>query len=163
MSGLAKEPRGLQLWLWVIGFLALDLVYIFAVVVMFDHYGITLPEPSRARIPINYFLPIFLIGAAFFEECMFRLPLAVMVEHDWTVSQIALGVLGLSTVFGLLHGGILNILVQGVSGLLYSVLFLKCGGYQGRIGKPILCSTAVHFLFNASISAAILAGGGTEL
>ncbi len=58
-----------------------------------------------------------------------------------------------SVIFGYLHGGIINVFLQGVGGLAYGILFLKfCQG-----GKRILEASALviilHFLYDFIIFA----------
>ena len=61
---------------------------------------------------------------------------------------VFLGALALSIAFGLVHGSFKNIFVQGIGGLVYSIIFLKCGGFQRRFFKAIASSTLAHAAFN---------------
>lgn len=65
--------------------------------------------------------------------------------------KFTLAIIFMSSVFfAFAHGpSWWHILFQGVGGIIFSVCYLKCGGYNnGRIFKPILASTSVHCLSN---------------
>ncbi|GEM_PF-5838991 len=54
----------------------------------------------------------------------------------------------LSVIFGILHGGIIFIAIQGMLGFIFCLIFLKTGGLRGALVKPLLCSTATHAVYN---------------
>lgn len=91
------------------------------------------------------------------EEAIFRLfPLVIiqllffplLKEKGKTILLLS-SVVILSVLFGYLHGNVLNITLQGVAGLFFSVLYLKRGGYWNNDPVKGLCSsTAAHALFN---------------
>lgn len=94
-------------------------------------------------------LPLLVIlFMAFIEEVKFRLPLSVFVWLKLPTWGIMLVAILLSVLFGLLHGNGYNIPLQGFGGLLYSILYLKCGGMQKKPGKAIIVTTLAHALHN---------------
>lgn len=53
-----------------------------------------------------------------------------------------------SAYFGYLHGGYAYISMQGVGGLIYSLLFLKAGAINGSFAKSLYAVITVHLVFN---------------
>ncbi|OGZ97663.1 MAG: hypothetical protein A2676_03635 [Candidatus Sungbacteria bacterium RIFCSPHIGHO2_01_FULL_51_22] len=68
----------------------------------------------------------------------------------------------LSAIFGAAHGNIINIFIQGVSGFMSLLLFLKCGGWQGRYVKALLTTGITHTLFNGVLTLIAITGGATS-
>ena len=85
---------------------------------------------------------------ALIEEVKYRLPLSIFVKLKFPIWAIIIVAIILSVIFGLGHGNALNILTHGWAGLLYCVLYLKCGGMQGKPGKAIFVTTLAHSLNN---------------
>lgn len=81
------------------------------------------------------------------EEFDFRAPLFLVAF----IPQLVIpAVLLFSALFGWLHGDLSNLAIQGVSGIIFSVMFLKFGGMQRSILKGLkglLASTSTHTLF----------------
>jgi membrane protease YdiL (CAAX protease family) len=109
---------------------------------------------------LDLMLPVILAFGALSEEAVFRLfPLGLAV-NVWGASYKVIAVALISSaIFGVLHGNLYNIFYQGVGGLLYSLVFLKCGGMNRNYGKAVCCSTGAHFTFNASIFLILAASG----
>ncbi len=104
---------------------------------------------TMQKILIPVFSLGFFIPAAALEECVFRAPLVIMAMiYQPAVVPFALV---LSTGFGLIHGGMQHILLQGVCGLIFAAVFLKCGGMQGRLLLGLLCSTLAHAGSNSTV------------
>lgn len=61
-----------------------------------------------------------------------------------------------SVVFGYIHGGWFTLPVQGVSGIIFSVVYLKFGGMQGKVILPFVASSITHFFYNGFIVFPIL-------
>lgn len=53
--------------------------------------------------------------------------------------------------FGYVHGGAVFIFMQGLGGLVYGVLYLKCGGLHGAVAKPLITTSLSHGSFNGFI------------
>lgn len=92
----------------------------------------------------------------FVEECEYRfIPLVlalIIFGRSWMVLVTAFLS---SIIFGYVHGGYDLIFRAGFCGLMYCLVFLKCGGINERVGKGLLCSFLAHFSANV-ISFALL-------
>ena len=81
------------------------------------------------------------------EELYFRAPLFFVAF----IPQLVIPAIFLfSVLFGWLHGDLSNLAIQGVSGIILSVMFLKFGGMQRNIFKGLkglLASASTHTLF----------------
>lgn len=103
-------------------------------------------------VVIDTGLIVYLAMSALSEEMMFRAPLTIAVRvlrRPWAVAVCAAA---LSCVFGYMHEGRLwSIPIQGMFGLLTSVMYLKCGGANGKFVKPVLCTTFAHLMNNVCI------------
>lgn len=106
----------------------------------------------RQKIPILSWNTLFLIvGEAAREEILWRLPLFIFVLAG--NGKIVLGAIaGLSILFGMAHGTVKNICVEGVSGVLYSVIFLKCGGFQGFPLHALVVVFLTHVTTNGIVA-----------
>jgi membrane protease YdiL (CAAX protease family) len=100
-----------------------------------------------------------LVFYAFREEVVFRLlPLTIIasvlinvIENNKIPVRLFM-LLMISVIFGYDHGGFDHLLVQGVSGLVFGIVYMKCGGsnYKNNIHvfRGLLCSTFVHYSVN---------------
>jgi len=101
--------------------------------------------------PMVFFV-IFLPLVAFCEEVLFRLmPLAFAVQlFGKKMLPVMFVAIIASMFFGSVHSlGLRNILFQGEGGLLYCLLFLKCGGWSRETIKPLAVTTATHYTWDA--------------
>lgn len=121
------------------------------------------PVHHRVGLTINVWLPVILLGLATMEEVMFRFPLALFVEGDWRMGDILIVAVLLSALFGILHGGLINIFLQGVGGFLWSLVFLKCGGAEKNYAKGVLASTLCHFFFNCAVAMPAIMSGASKI
>lgn len=64
-----------------------------------------------------------------------------------------------SLYFGYGHGNIFNLFVQGVTGYILSLVYIKCGGVSWNLLTGFLSSSAMHFLFNAILFMNALVAG----
>jgi len=72
-------------------------------------------------------------------------------------TAVALMLFFISTIiFGILHGGLVNILVQGVGGFILGIVYLRCGGYSGKVLKPFAVASILHFIYNIHLGFVIL-------
>ena len=164
MRWLEKEALGREIGLCVVGCLVLMFAYAFSVLGAAHLLKIDIPPVSGENIPIFVFsFPIKLIVVVFIEELIFRLPLAIVVEKKWSIAKVLASALVLSAIFGVLHGSIHHIFIQGAEGFICSVLFLKCGGLQGNYLKAVAVTTTTHFLFNAMVIGIAVVGGATSI
>jgi hypothetical protein len=122
-----------------------------------------------ATAGIGNYLRSFLVVAPISEEIQFRLIPFVIVFLSLRAMRLEGRTVGMwvlmatlfltSIVFGLAHGSFRNIFMQGVSGVVYGLVFLKWRGltqarYVDRIkntAKGLLASTIVHSSFNGSL------------
>lgn len=163
MSWLQQEASGVKLRAISVTFLVFKFVYAITAVLIVKSIYPDFPGEAENRIPIlAAWFPFYLLLAAYSEEFVFRLPLALLVKWEWSVKGILIAASVLSVLFGLVHGGIVNIFIQGVAGFAYCLLFLKAGGMQGKVVKPLVVTTLVHFSFNGILALLVVAGGGTH-
>ena len=162
MEPQKREIRGKDIYLYIIFSVGLTLVCNSAVTGIFKilnihptHYQIN--DPPIEILTVAF--PFIMFLAALTEEIFFRLPLALLAKIKVPKRGILTCALVLSIIFGYCHGGSYYIFVQGVSGVILSMLFLECGGYQGKIIKPIMVSATAHFLFNGVIAISLLIRG----
>ncbi|MBI5046037.1 MAG: CPBP family intramembrane metalloprotease [Candidatus Niyogibacteria bacterium] len=97
---------------------------------------------------LDLYSPFILFALAFFEELLFRLPLALFVRVGWSLNRVLIIAIAISMYFGFSHGGVSHIFVQGVDGFIFSMVFLKCGGWQKHYAKALLASSTTHFMYN---------------
>lgn len=116
--------------------------------------------------------PFRLFTGALLEEILFRyLPFQMAVyrseefdiENYWKVkaSVIIYATCWSSVVFGLMHGNFFNIFIQGVVGIFFCLVFLKCGGMKRNFGKAVIASAFCHFSYNGLIALIALSSGET--
>lgn len=95
---------------------------------------------------------VFLFFSAFIEEVLFRAPISLVVRKLKHPVIVVTSVTGLSVLFGYIHLFTWwSVLIQGVFGFMISVAYLKFGGAQGKIIKPLFCATIAHFASNATL------------
>ncbi len=164
---LKEEVKGKWILFSIIACLFLDFALNCFVILILNIFDITISAQNESGIPIlTPSFPIMLICTAYFEELIFRAPLALLVlltAERWKLRVIFIVAVALSILFGLVHGGIPNIFLQGIGGLLWSILFLKCGGYQKKFIKPLAVTTITHFLFNGILALICLSQGVHQL
>lgn len=75
------------------------------------------------------------------EELMFRVAPVMILEKLKLVKKVGLEIMFLvSLIFGFMHGGNINIFIQGIGGIGFSYLYLKQRSYWSVV--------FVHFLWN---------------
>lgn len=151
---LRHEPAGRAYWVTIVLTTIAMTILANGTQLLYDAVGISLEnEHTKSlgeqvrKIPFVFML-LIVPAAAFFEEVVFRLPLAIFLRKSVEL-QITLCITVLfSVVFGLSHGGWWNVPAQGLHGFIMSLIFLKCGGIQRKYGKAILASWSVHLFYN---------------
>lgn len=114
---------------------------------------------SEVNLP-HFLLVLHLIALQ--EELVYRaLPVAIWWSASKSLKTYSLhllfvAVLCSSVIFGYVHFGLKSILLQGVGGLVLSIVYVKCGGFNGKVIKPLLVSTLVHSLYNNVLIAFVL-------
>ncbi|OGZ06680.1 MAG: hypothetical protein A3D65_02040 [Candidatus Lloydbacteria bacterium RIFCSPHIGHO2_02_FULL_50_13] len=152
IAWLRVEPTGFKLW-W---FFAKILVLMFAVEFLFgallNIFGVPLRDETTLLIYLEespiVFLFLVLPSLALLEEVFFRLPLAIFIAARGHPMVIFVVAIMLSAIFGYAHGGWWQIPLQGVSGFMLCIIFLKCGGLQNKYGKALLSSSCIHLISN---------------
>lgn len=151
MNWTEKEVRGYYVFLFMGIAVISDFVYSAGFCIIANHLGVELSPVTEQSPALTCDFWNMLIIMAFIEELLFRLPLAIPVKRNWSAGSILVVAAILSVLFGLAHGAD-HIFIQGVSGFIYSIVFLKCGGFQRKFFKAFLIVTATHFLFNGLVA-----------
>lgn len=170
VSWLQKEAFGWKIPILILSVTILSFVYLGVLLGIWYIVGSPFDEhdtETGIRI-LRWYFPFMLFGFAYFEEIIFRFTpiflartfLGKFFGASWGILIVALVA---SVLFGLVHGSPHNIYVQGVSGMLYSLLFLKCGGFQDHWGKATFVSTTAHFIRNGILALIVLLSGGTSI
>lgn len=158
------NPRDLSLSAFVVGyFFGLCMLFVFAVLtlfllVLFANFELTAEETSGVRPTIRQ---IVLFGPI--EELIFRVVPLTFVQDMfiWKFNKnhpliICLAVGISSLLFGIAHSNPCGLLVQGTSGVWFSVIYLRYGGYifetdmwQSKdISKAFVLTSLVHISYN---------------
>ncbi|MBM3261290.1 CPBP family intramembrane metalloprotease [Candidatus Kaiserbacteria bacterium] len=90
-----------------------------------------------------------MIPAIVLEELIYRAPLMIVAYLDPPL--IIPSILISSALFGWAHGDWTNLFVQGIDGIIFSVVLLKCGGMHNKLVKSALSVTMTHALYNMSV------------
>jgi membrane protease YdiL (CAAX protease family) len=164
---LAREPRRLHLLLSIVTIPLVYQVWCTGIIGIYHLAGVldTLIAGSpNANLQVTALLWIAMIPLVLGEEILFRLPLSLAVkllkrwERARNYTLIALVII-LSVAFGLAHGDgsfasrCLFVPMQGVMGVVFCVFYLKCGGFNGKIWKPLLLTWALHVMLNSQLFA----------
>lgn len=139
------------LWTLAVDLGCLSLIFLYRIFYNF-------PLGSEVNLPndnLDIFF-MFLMGAPI-EEMIFRyFPSLIIfglfgIKNSKNMLLVIMGVLVSSAIFGLVHGSINNIFIQGVAGVEFWFVFL----YSSRMFKDpevgIISSSAIHFLSNMLI------------
>lgn len=159
---LNTEPKGRALWKFLALVILINYGYASWVEVAASAFVIDLPHAKVLESLVRehaLFLFALLPFLAALEELIFRLPLALFLKFNVRSETLCAVAFVLSTVFGLAHGGWVGVPIQGVMGVVFCVVFLKCGGLRKKYRKAFLSSTAVHFTYNFSVISLFLIFG----
>ncbi|MCX6792434.1 MAG: CPBP family intramembrane metalloprotease [Candidatus Falkowbacteria bacterium] len=98
--------------------------------------------------PLELFFSGVIVGP-FIEEAAFRfLPLLVVSALTQKIYPIIITVLVSSFIFGFLHGDLLNVFVQGFSGLFLCFIYWKSGAAEDKHCKALSYSYLSHASWN---------------
>lgn len=149
------EPSPSKTLLLMTGCVVLNFAISLAVVAIYAKFGvhplssgtIDSNEVINGTIPANVFL-----SGVFIEEIVFRAPLsiAVFIFGECAPVLIVASLIS-SIIFGFIHGDIWNVACQGVGGLIYCVIFLKTGGFNGKVVKPLAVTYLTHLMYDGLI------------
>lgn len=171
MNWLKKEAGWEEIFWLIILFLGIGYGYSIGTVLLLERLGFDVPPVAaasslRGMEVFSIWFVALLAGMALFEEILFRFPLSVSVAATSILKLpsvlVIVFALVLSAIFGWAHGSIYHVFIQGGTGFGWSMLYLKCGGFQGKPFKGLAVTTTTHFLFNAiAISLYALISGTT--
>ncbi len=164
---LQREPRGKSLCLFIIMCVLAMLTYVlcFELVTKMLTNIISLVKINNSggiRI-FTFYFPFLMFFFAIVEEIIFRAPLILFITMNCRLRTMLFFAVLFSVIFGFLHGGIKHIFIQGVSGMMLSIAFLKCGGLQKKYTKALLTSTTVHYIYNMILVALLVLLGATSV
>ncbi len=98
--------------------------------------------------PLELFLLACFVGPIA-EELMYRfLPMWVGVEFSRSPYILLLIIIVSSVLFGYGHYGWWSLMIQGVGGIVSSIIFLKSGGYESNYLKALTTVIILHAMFN---------------
>jgi hypothetical protein len=164
MKWLSREACGWHIPFWIGAVLLFEFLFYMpaahAVIKLF-HVAV-LPVPCEPYTILSLSFPFLLFRDAFKEEILFRLPIAGMIEMHWKIPLVIFSALSVQILFGWLHAKSLpHVFLQGVGGICYSLLFLKCGGLSRNYLKATLTTAITHFLYNGILALIALSYGAT--
>ena len=114
------------------------------------------PDPQS---PFQYYNALMfvsiLVQAPLFEETIFRfVPLTIVVFFTKKSSTVFVTVLIFAALFGVIHPyGAIGRAQVAIAGVVFGLVFLKCGGLQGRVIKAWACAMGAHSMANLFILA----------
>jgi membrane protease YdiL (CAAX protease family) len=145
--------------------LLLDFFITFILLGFFIFIEVPLSESESEGIAIfswSFFGFILLVSVI--EEFLFRImPLSLIMRLTKRRDVVLLTALICSALFGYVHGGLPHILLQGIGGFLYAVLFIKYSRQGSRVVEGSIVVIAVHSLFNLLISLLLFLEGESEI
>jgi membrane protease YdiL (CAAX protease family) len=150
---LSDEPKGWKVISYIGLYLALALAESY-LLLWFLSQTFNLPANNGLAEMLEQwgllFLPVLFLHAAV-EETVFRFLILSTIRPLWDRNprKYLEYILFFSLLFGAFHSSIGGILIQGLNGILISLLFLKCGGFNYEYKKALATSSLAHFLFNA--------------
>lgn len=165
-SWLKNELTGIAIPRFILYAVGCMLVYAMAmgVLLIFSEVDIPTSGPLGLRL-LSVELVLSLAFMASLEEFIFRfIPFMIgsMRTYTLTVRRAVVITIISSIVFGYAHGSQINILIQGVVGVFFCAVFLKCGGYNGNFFKGFAASSVAHFLYNLTLALLAFASGVKE-
>ncbi len=135
-------------------------------IMIMNHCGVTpshLPAADGTNPLTTWYFPFLLMEYALMEEIIFRLPLAILITSESVGTKGIMLLAGiLSFMFGVAHGGLSHLPIQGISGFVFCLVFLKCGGLQKQFAKATAASAMTHFLFNLTVTIILIGSGATR-
>ena len=158
-SWLGESPSLLESVVWVILFVpvtgfcsgVLDVIVRQVFPVLSKHDSIFRRLPFLRKAYCLNVRGVFL-GGIVFEEVQSRLLPIWLVLHFGGRNRIAIiaVVLASSLLFGLHHDfAPRQAIVKGFGGIMFCLLFLKCGGFHGYYVQAVLATSTAHFLCNS--------------
>ncbi len=159
------RPQGAEYWLLPLFIVAWDQLYNIVVAQLL--YSNTLAEGTIATEEVvlvaSWQFPFELILGATLEELVFRIiPLVILLRYMPNKLVTGASVLALSVAFAFIHGGWPTLLLQGIGGVVYSIVFLKYADNGKRILEASAVVILVHIIFNImAVLLSVSSGGDT--
>ena len=161
LEWFAKTSSVTEMCLLVCGVIVFDQLYLTAILSKFYPQIFIWRKSENLKdvhvVPLLVFAVLLLLAAGV-EELIFRYLFlgSCLPAVKENVVFLIFVILFLSAAFGLAHyqkGKVtipLCLLNQGVSGMMYSIIFLKCGGWAGDL-TGLVIATMAHWLSNLLI------------
>lgn len=144
----------------VVDILLLSLVlFLYSVIGVLDQ--VEEMEPIGVEIAsVGFLVTILLISV--YEELLFRIiPLWLAFKFAFTPGGLIMVALITAIGFGYIHGGPHNILIQGIGGFFYAILFIKYASGGKRIFEASIVVIVAHTIFNGLIGLLLILSGET--
>lgn len=112
-------------------------------------YPDPLLAPAKIRSPDAFFAVVMVVLIPPIEELLFRgilYPCARYIPND---RVLIAAILCSSMVFGYEHGGMRGVPLQGIMGMIFASVFMKCGGMHRRPLRALMASICAHAFHNA--------------
>ncbi|MDB5194001.1 MAG: phosphatase family protein [Parcubacteria group bacterium] len=158
---LRIKPTGYGVIRLLVLTFGLDYLYTYSAATFLSRCGMKFKSNGLALVDLWFESRIDFCGTlvwyATLEEFKYRLlPIGILVGFHASPRVLMTGIIVSSMWFGLIHGKPSHLLIQGIGGLLYSIVFLKCGGVEGRIFFPFACVCALHYAWNGLVFGKII-------
>lgn len=149
---MKEEPRWSQVASLIIFAVGAEFYYRLVLSIFVALTGMALSSENTAQFDsVSGDILILMLIVGIIEEVIFRLIpflLLTIKRGFFSIDFIMACVVIESAVFGYVHGDWSNVAAQGVSGLIFTLVFLKCGGLQRHYSKALVSSTLTHVLGN---------------
>ena len=147
---LQDELHGWRLIFWPTVLLIAFLLYSSIFLNILQALGISMPHGQllNPQSHWNEYVIMHFLFVSLIEDFAFRfvpLVIAVRLKRTWVLYSI---IIISSMTFGFIHGNLLNIMYQGVAGIVLSIIFLKSGGMNKKTFKPFLICIISHTSYN---------------
>lgn len=157
LGWLRKEWTGWKLFFGPLACFLLTLAYLKLIIFLKIGFFQSAPPIIPPILTPGILIPliIYYLLMALMEELFFRVPIAII--YNGFSGGLSLGflifIIILSAVFGLCHGSFYNIILQGVHGLIFSLVFIKTGGLDLGLGtlRGWFIAATVHASYNISL------------
>ena len=145
---LARFPTRREAVILLLGLFIADFVWSLLVSYTYSAFGVAVAPTIDPSVSIWAAIGGFML-VAIGEELVFRIiPLAIFIK-EWGIGWGTLrALLASSLLFGLIYGDIRNLLLQGVSGMIFGILFIKFSDCGKRLDFASIIVIAMHFVFD---------------
>ncbi len=154
LSDEAKGARAIFGYILMAALIDSALIYTVNAVIM--NWGLV-PQPDydpNPQSPFRFYNAIMfvdiLLRAPLFEETIFRLvPLSITVFFTKRPAILFTVVVAFAALFGAIHPyNVYGKIDVAIAGLVFGLVYLKCGGVQNHPLKAWLCAMAAHSMAN---------------